>query len=117
MKRKPTVDFDTFLALDIRGGVVVEAEDFPEARNPAVKIRVDFGEEIGILQSSARLTQRYTPAGLKGTRVIGVVNFEVKRIAGFKSEFLVLGVTPPDDPGNVVLVRPDGEDVTGWLLG
>lgn len=117
MKRKPTVDFETFLALDIRAGVIIGAEAFPEARNPAIKIKVDFGEEVGVLESSARLTKRYTPEGLKGTRVIGVVNFEPKRIAGFKSEFLVLGVTPADEPGNVVLVRPELEDVTGWLLG
>ncbi|RMH14122.1 MAG: tRNA-binding protein [Gemmatimonadetes bacterium] len=116
-ERKPTIPFDTFAAVDIRAGVVVDAEPFPEARKPAIKLRVDFGEPIGVLQTSAQLTRRYTPAGLKGTRVLGVVNFEPKRIAGFRSEFLVLGVIDPEDDGDVVLVRPDVEDVTGWPLG
>ena len=114
---KPATSIDTFLALDIRAGVVVRAEPFPEARKPAIKLWVDFGEEVGIKRSSAQLTRRYTPEGLVGTPVLGVVNFPPRRIAGFESEVLILGVINPDDPGDVVLVRPDVADVKGWPLG
>jgi len=114
---KPTTSIDTFLALDIRAGVVVRAEPFPEARKPAIKLWVDFGEEVGIKRSSAQLTRRYTPEGLVGTPVLGVVNFPPRRIAGFESEVLILGAINPDDPGDVVLVRPDVADVKGWPLG
>jgi len=114
---KPTTSIDTFLALDIRAGVVVRAEPFPEARKPAIKLWVDFGEKVGVKQSSAQLTRRYTPEGLVGTTVLGVVNFPPRRIAGFQSEVLVLGVVNPDDPGDVVLVRPDAAGVKGWELG
>lgn len=114
---KPTTSIDTFLALDIRAGVVVRAEPFPEARKPAIKLWVDFGEEVGIKRSSAQLTRRYTPEGLVGTPVLGVVNFPPRRIAGFESEVLILGVINPDNPGDVVLVRPDVADVKGWPLG
>jgi len=114
---KPTTSIDTFNALDIRAGVVVRAEPFPEARRPAIKLWVDFGEEVGVKQSSAQLTRRYTPEGLVGTTVLGVVNFLPRRIAGFVSEVLILGVINPDDPGDVVLVRPDAAGVKGWELG
>src|SRR5690606_40331575 len=86
---------------------------FPEARKPAIKLWVDFGEEVGIKRSSAQLTRRYTPEGLVGTPVLGVVNFPPRRIAGFESEVLILGVINPDDPGDVALVRPDVADVQG----
>jgi tRNA-binding protein len=115
--RKPEVSFDTFEALDIRAGTVVRAEPFPEARRPSIKVWVDFGEPVGVLQSSAQLTRRYTPEGLAGTRVIGVVNFAPLRVAGFRSECLVLGVLDPGDSADVVLVRPDDHDVEGWSLG
>jgi tRNA-binding protein len=78
---------------------------------------VDFGEPIGVLRSSAQLTRRYSARGLVGTRIIAVVNFPTKRIAGLDSECLVLGVVNPDDPGDVVLVRPDPGETTGWELG
>jgi len=113
---KPTTSIETFLALDIRAGVVVRAEPFPEAKKPAIKLWVDFGEEVGVKQSSAQLTRRYTPEGLIGTTVLAVVNFPPRRIAGFQSEVLVLGVVNPDDPGDVVLVRPDAAGVKGWEL-
>ncbi len=113
---KPTTSIDTFLALDIRAGVVVRAEPFPEARKPAIKLWVDFGEEVGVKQSSAQLTRRYTPEALVGTTVLGVVNVPPRRIAGFESEVLVLGVVNPDDPGDVVLVGPDVAGVKGWEL-
>lgn len=115
--RKGEVSVEGLEALDIRAGVVVRAEAFPEARKPAIKLWVDFGEGVGVKQSSAQLTRRYTPEGLVGTTVLGVVNFPPRRVAGFPSEVLVLGVINPADPGDVVLVRPDRPDVQGWPLG
>ena len=115
--RKPPIDFDAFLSLDIRAGVVVHAEPFPEARKPAVKLTLDFGEPVGRLSSSAQLTRRYAPDDLLGRTLLAVVNFPPRRIAGFKSECLVLGVVNPDDGGDVVLVRPDDGDSVGWELG
>ena len=114
---KPETSFDTFLALDIRAGVVVRAEPFPEARKPAIKLWIDFGAGVGERQSSAQLTKRYTPESLVGTRVLGVINFPARRIAGFQSQVLVLGVIDPEDAAEVVLVRPDAVDTTGWPLG
>jgi len=113
---KPETTIDTFAALDIRAGTVIRAEPFPEARRPAIKLWIDFGQEIGVRQSSAQLTRHYTPEGLVGTPVLAVVNFPPRRVAGFKSEVLVLGVVNPDDPGEVVLVRPDRNGVDGWEL-
>jgi tRNA-binding protein len=116
-EKKPDTGLDTFTALDIRVGKVVRAEPFPEARKPAIKIWVDFGEGVGVLQSSARLTRRYTPEGLEGSPVLGVVNFPPLRVAGFRSECLILGVLNPEDQEDVVLVRPDDPGTWGWALG
>lgn len=118
MTDRPETDLETFLALDIRAGVVARAEPFPEARNPALKLWIDFGPGIGERASSARLTRRYGVDDLVGTAVLAVVNFPPRRVAGFRSEVLVLGAVDPADPGDVVLVRPDaaGEDVRGWRL-
>ena len=96
--------FANFQSLDIRAGTVVSAEEFPEARKPAYKLRIDFGE-LGELQSSAQVTAVYSPAELVGKQVVAVVNFEPKRVAGFKSECLVLGVDDAD--GNVVVLTPE----------
>jgi tRNA-binding protein len=125
--RKPEVPFEAFLRLDIRCGVVRAAAPFPEARNPSVRLEIDFGPGVGMRASSAQLTRRYTPEVLVGTRVLGLVNVPPRRIAGFRSECLVLGVVDPEDPGDVILVRPDGgltedangagADPTGWPLG
>ena len=100
-----TITYDDFQKVDIRVGVITRAEPFPEARKPAIKLWVDFGEGIGEKRSSAQITRHYTPDGLVGRKVMAVVNFPPRQIGKVMSEVLVLGV--PDADGEVVLLTPD----------
>jgi tRNA-binding protein len=102
----PTVDAGQFFAVDIRSALVAAVEEFPEARRPAYKLRLDLGP-LGERVASAQITS-YTPQELVGTTVVCVVNFPPRRIAGFKSEVLILGVYDAD--GTVILLRPDRPD-------
>ena len=99
-----TISFSDFLKVDIRVGTVVRAEPFPEARNPAYRLWVDFGPEIGERKTSAQITRHYAVDTLVGRQVVAVVNFPAKQIGPIRSEVLVLGV--PDEEGEVVLLGP-----------
>ena len=109
-----TITFDEFLAVDIRAGTVVAAEPFPEARKPAIKLRVDFGEEIGVKKSSAQITDHYSHEELVGRTVMAVVNFPPRQIGPFMSEVLVLGFADKD--GAIVLAAPDNDVPNGARL-
>ena len=108
------ITFDDFLKVDIRTGVIVDAQPYPEARKPAIKLLVDFGGDLGVKKSSAQITKHYTPESVVGKRVMAVVNFPPRQIGKFMSEILVLGV--PDDEGEVVLITPDKEVPKGGRL-
>lgn len=101
----PQIGYDDFLRVDVRVGTIVDAQPFPEARRPAIKLWVDFGPAFGVKKSSAQITRHYAPDRLVGKQVAAVVNFPPRQIGKFMSEVLVLGF--PDADGEVVLVTPD----------
>ena len=108
------ITFDDFMRVDIRVGRIVEAEPFPEARKPAIKMRIDFGDEIGVKRSSAQITVHYEPEALVGRLIMAVVNFPPRQIGPVRSEVLTLGFA--DDDGAIVLARPDGDVPLGARL-
>jgi tRNA-binding protein len=101
----PQISFDDFQKVDIRTGTIVEAEAFPQARKPAYKLRIDFGDEVGVKRSSVQITTRYRLEELVGRQVIGVVNFPPRQIGPFMSEVLTLGIA--DAEGEVILLQPE----------
>ncbi|MEH6630091.1 MAG: tRNA-binding protein [Halopseudomonas aestusnigri] len=105
------ITFDDFLKVDIRVGTVIDAQPYPEARRPAIKLWVDFGEELGVRKSSAQITLHYIPEDLIGRQVMAVVNFPPRQIGKFMSEILVLGASDPE--GGIVLIAPDKEVPNG----
>jgi len=111
---KPEVGAAGFFALDLRVGTVIAATPFPEAREPALQLAVDFGSVLGVLHTSAKITN-YRPQELLGRQIVGAVNLGTRRIAGFVSQFLVLGGLEPD--GTVRLLSADGELPDGAPVG
>lgn len=110
------IEFDDFARIDMRVGRIIDARPFPEARKPSYQLRIDFGPELGERVSSAQLTVTYPdPSVLIGHQVVAVVNFSPKRIAGFKSEVLVLGAM--GDSGEVHLLAPDPAADDGMRIG
>jgi tRNA-binding protein len=113
-ERGDRIDFEQFQAVDMRVGRITAVEDFPEARKPAWKLTIDFGEEIGAKRSSAQVTN-YQREELEGRLVVGVVNFPPRRIGPFSSEVLVLGAL--DEEKDVILLRPDDDVALGARIG
>lgn len=110
----PEIDFADFMAVDIRAGTIVRAAEFPEARNPSLRLWIDFGPEIGERKSIARITEHYTPGALEGRQIMAVVNFPPRQIGPARSEVLVLGFTDAD--GAIRLARPDSAVPDGTRL-
>jgi tRNA-binding protein len=110
-----SITWADFEKVDIRVGTIIEAMDFPKAKKPAYRLKIDFGEELGIKNSSAQITQFYTPENLQGQQVVAVVNFPPKNIAGFISECLVLGVY--NENNDVVLLALKAPVSNGLKIG
>ncbi|MBT9190012.1 MULTISPECIES: tRNA-binding protein [Zobellia] len=108
-----TINWEDFAKIDMRVGTVVRAEDFPEARNPAYQLHIDFGEEIGVKKTSAQVTTLYTKEQLLGSQVVAVVNFPKKQIANFMSECLILGAVNGKD---VELLEPKAVVANGLKI-
>ncbi len=108
------ISWDDFEKVELRVGTILSADEFPEARRPAYKLRVDFGDDIGVRQSSAQITDLYSPDDLVGKQVLAVVNFPAKQIGPFMSECLVTGFVAQS--GEVVLAVPDRDVANGLRL-
>lgn len=109
------ITWEDFQKIDMRVGTIVSAKEFAEARKPAYKLEVDFGQEIGVLKSSAQITVRYQPESLIGKQVIGVVNFPTKQIGPFISECLIMGIY--NSHNEVILLTPDQKAQNGTSIG
>lgn len=109
-----TITYEEFERVDLRSGTIVKVEEFPRAKKPAFKVWADFGPEIGILQTSAQVTVHYTPATLVGRKIVGCVNLGEKNIAGFTSQFLLVGFS--DDSGAICLATVDPASPNGKKL-
>ena len=109
-----TIEWDDFEKVEIRVGTIIEVEAFPEARKPAYKLRIDFGEDIGLRKSSAQITDLYKKEELLGRQIVAVVNFPPKQIGPMRSECLVTGFARED--GAIVLVAPDSAVPNGAKL-
>ena len=109
------ITWKDFEKVEMRVGTIIDVEDFPEARNPAYKLRIDFGPEIGVRKSSAQITRRYKKEELLNRQIIAVVNFPKKQIATFMSECLVLGAMGAEN--DIVLLQPDSKVENGLRVG
>ncbi|NCT17208.1 MAG: tRNA-binding protein [Flavobacteriia bacterium] len=109
-----TIDWQHFQEVQMRLGTIITAEDFPEAKQPAYKLQIDFGRELGIKKSSAQITERYQKEELIGRQIIAVINFPPKQIANFMSECLVLGAV--DATGDVILLQPEANAANGLRI-
>lgn len=108
------ITYEDFERVDLRSGTIIKAELFPKAKKPAYKIWADFGDEIGVLQTSAQVTVHYTPESLVGRSIVGCVNLSEKNIAGFLSQFLLVGFS--DEKGNICLVTVEPNVPNGKKL-
>jgi len=109
-----TISYEEFEKVELRSGTVVKVEEFPRAKKPAYKVWVDFGADIGVKQTSAQVTVHYTPQGLIGRSVVGCMNLGVRNIAGFMSEFLLVGFA--DETGHVCLITVDPKVPNGQKM-
>jgi tRNA-binding protein len=108
------ISWGDFTKIDMRVGTVIEVSAFPEAKKPAYKLQIDFGESVGILRSSAQITGNYKPEGLLGRQLVAVVNFPEKQIANYMSQCLVLGAVHEND---VILIAPERTVKNGLKIG
>lgn len=108
------ISYEDFLKVDIRVGKIINVEEFPTARKPALKLFIDFGSEMGIKKTSAQITHLYSRENLIGKQVLAVVNFPPKQVGSFMSEVLVLGLS--NESNAIVLARPDQEVPNGQKL-